>query len=89
MAILALRESLSSADVSYILFVGSGTFIFIALGELIPEGFKDPPSTAGATGSAWRTQIFKLLSFFLGAAIIGVSLIFDEHCDAGDHAHDH
>ncbi|CAN0433716.1 unnamed protein product, partial [Ascophyllum nodosum] len=35
--ILLLSESLTSADVSYILLVGAGTFVFIGLADLIPK----------------------------------------------------
>lgn len=88
--IMALGDSLSNAQVSIILLVGAGSFIFISLAELIPEAL--PVSAAarkrGGNAVVW-SQVFKLASFVLGALLIGIPLIFDEHCSAGHEGHDH
>ncbi|CAN0339026.1 unnamed protein product, partial [Ascophyllum nodosum] len=86
--ILALREALTTADVSYILLVGAGSFFFIALAELIPEGLVPPP-LAKTRQLISRSQALKLLTFLAGALIIGIPLIFDQHCEDGHHGHDH
>ena len=78
--ILELREALTSAGVSYILLVGGGTFLFIALAELIPEAL-----TVSGTGAEKHAGLMppirKLLTFLLGAVIIGIPLIFDKECE--------
>lgn len=100
---LALRDTLTAAQISFTLLLGAGSFIFIALTELVPEALVvSTAATAGGvaavgprngqpkSGRSVRTsQARKLASFAAGAAIIGIPLIFDQHCDAGHEGHDH
>ncbi|CAN0447449.1 unnamed protein product [Ascophyllum nodosum] len=86
--ILALCEAITTANVSYILLVGAGLFFFIVLAELIPEGLVPPP-WAMTRQLILRSQTLKLLTFLAGALIIGIPLIFDQHCEDGHHGHDH
>jgi len=86
--ILSLGDKLTEAQTSVILLIGAGSFIFIALSELLPEAL----AVAGAVsdrGSVTVTlsQLRKLASFFLGAFLIGVPLLFDQHCSADGHDH--
>ncbi|CAM9872001.1 unnamed protein product, partial [Ascophyllum nodosum] len=73
LVMLALRETLTSADVSYILLIGGGSFIFIGLAELIPEALK--ASSASKKQQGIFSPMWKLLSFVLGGLIIGIPLI--------------
>lgn len=86
--ILSLSGSISNATISVILLVGAGTFIFIALVELLPEAL-DVSHAVGTKGgkAVLCSQSRKLLSFLLGAVLIGVPLIFDQHCEADGHDH--
>lgn len=87
--ILALREALTSAEISSILLVGAGSFLFVALAELIPEALEvHPTAKLGGRRKVLHSQMLKLASFTLGALVNGIPLIFDQHCDAG-HGHDH
>ena len=88
--ILALREALTSAEISTILLVGAGSFLFVALSELIPEALDvHPGARAGGKRRVLHSQVRKLGSFTLGALLNGIPLIFDQHCDAGHGGHDH
>ncbi|CAM9839785.1 unnamed protein product [Scytosiphon promiscuus] len=88
--ILALGSSLSDAQISIVLLLGAGSFIFIALSELLPEalGVSAAASKRGASAVV-RAQVLKLGSFLVGALLIGVPLIFDQHCSSGHDGHDH
>lgn len=85
--VLALRGELTSADVSFILLIGGGTFLFIGLAELIPEGLASHPGSQ-KKGSFFPPML-KLVSFVCGALIIGIPLLFDEHCEEGETGHSH
>lgn len=86
--ILALGETLTESHISIVLLLGAGSFIFIALAELIPDAVEVKHAAAGG-GVTW-SQARKLGSFVLGALLIGVTLIIDEHCSVGGHeGHDH
>ncbi|CBN78257.1 conserved unknown protein [Ectocarpus siliculosus] len=86
--ILSLRSQLSDADVSVILLLGSGSFIFIALTELLPGALEVTKAESDKAGGAVMcNQMKKLGSFVLGAALIGGALIFDQHCEAEGHDH--
>ncbi|CAM9583299.1 unnamed protein product, partial [Hapterophycus canaliculatus] len=88
--ILALGSSLSDAQVSIILLLGAGSFIFIALSELLPDALNVTTGTSELGGSAVRnSQLLKLGSFTVGALLIGIPLIFDQHCGSGHDGHDH
>lgn len=86
--ILALGGSMTGADISVILLIGAGSFIFIALAELLPEAMmvSHAMSERGSSAVLW-SQARKLLSFLLGALLIGIPLIFDQHCEADGHDH--
>lgn len=83
--ILALGGEMTGADISVILLIGAGSFIFIALAELMPEALRVNSSLA--SGAVLPSQARKLLSFLLGALLIGIPLIFDQHCAADGHDH--
>ncbi|CAN0484290.1 unnamed protein product [Ectocarpus sp. 12 AP-2014] len=86
--ILSLRSELSDADVSVILLLGSGSFIFIALTELLPGALEVTKAESDRAGGAVTcNQVKKLGSFLLGAALIGGALIFDQHCEGEGHDH--
>ena len=88
--ILALRDDLTSAQVSTILLIGAGSFVFVALSELVPEALEvHPAAAAGGKREVVGSQVRKLASFMVGALIVGIPLIFDQHCDAGHVGHDH
>ena len=88
--ILALRDDLTSAQVSTILLIGAGSFVFVALSELVPEALEvRPDARAGVERGVVGSQVRKLASFMVGALIVGIPLIFDQHCDAGHAGHDH
>lgn len=81
--ILALGNMLSEAQISIILLVGAGSFIFIALTELLPEALLVTTATSERGSAAVLcSQLRKLGSFMVGALLIGVALTFDHHCDA-------
>lgn len=89
MVILVLRDALTTAKVSFIILLSAGSFIFIALSELIPEALIRP---LGATGvgegkHAVQGDMRKILSFVAGAVVIGIPLIFDQHCEPNGHDH--
>lgn len=85
---LALKDTLTDVEISVILLMGAGTFMYIALPNLIPEALLVSPATAKLGSRAvLMSQICKLISFIVGTLIIGVPLIFDQHCEAGGHAH--
>lgn len=88
--IMALSDTLNDAQISIILLVGAGAFIFIALSELLPDALSVVPgaSKRRGGGGVMCSQLHKLSSFVLGALLIGIPLIFDEHCGSG-HDHDH
>ncbi|CAM9236189.1 unnamed protein product [Ectocarpus sp. 12 AP-2014] len=87
--ILALQDTLSEKDIAIVLLVGAGSFIFIALSELLPGALAVAALVAKKGGGAIaRSQVLKLGSFLLGAIVIGIPLLFDEHCGTG-HDHDH
>ncbi|CAN0283619.1 unnamed protein product [Ectocarpus sp. 6 AP-2014] len=87
--ILALQDTLSEKDIAIVLLVGAGSFIFIALCELLPGALAVAALVAKRGGGAIaRSQVLKLGSFLLGAIVIGIPLLFDEHCGTG-HDHDH
>lgn len=86
--ILSLGDKLTEAQTAIILLIGAGSFIFIALSELLPEAL----AVAGAASergsfSVTLSQLRKLVSFFLGALLIGIPLVFDQHCSADGHDH--
>lgn len=88
--ILALEDTLTDAHISIILLLGAGSFIFIALCELLPEALMvTEASSQRGGGSVISGQFLKLVSFLVGAIVIGIPLMFDEHCSAGGHGHDH
>ncbi|CAM9362596.1 unnamed protein product [Scytosiphon promiscuus] len=87
--ILALSDTLNDAQISIILLVGAGSFIFIALSELLPDAVNVASDTKSGGSVPLCSQLRKLASFLLGALLIGVPLIFDEHCSAGHDGHDH
>ena len=88
--ILALRDALTSTQISSILLVGAGSFLFVALSELIPEALEVlPAARAGGKRGVLGSQARKLASFMVGALIVGIPLIFDQHCDAGHDGHNH
>ena len=86
--ILGLGKTLTEAHISMVLLIGAGSFIFVALAELLPEALA---VAKNASGSVVWPNLRKIMSFFFGALLIGVTLIIDEHCSAGGaHAgHDH
>lgn len=86
--ILALGGSMTAADISVILLIGAGSFIFIALAELLPEAMMVSQrfSEKGSSAVLW-SQARKLLSFVLGALLVGIPLMFDQHCEADGHDH--
>ncbi|CAM9503065.1 unnamed protein product, partial [Ectocarpus fasciculatus] len=88
--ILSLGDTLSDKDVAIVLLLGSGSFIFIALSELLPEALAvtHAVSEKGAVATMC-SQLLKLGSFLLGAILIGIPLLFDQHCDAAHEGHDH
>ncbi|CAM9201633.1 unnamed protein product [Hapterophycus canaliculatus] len=88
--ILALSDTLKDAHISIILLVGAGSFLFIALSELLPDAL-NVTTVASKRGGAFVmcSQLRKLTSFVLGALLIGIPLIFDEHCGSGHDGHDH
>lgn len=86
MIILALEGEITSAETAFLLLFGGGSFIFIALAELIPEGLA--PKKEGTTSLG--LQFRRVLWFIFGGLLIGIPLIWDKHCDeAHDHGHDH
>ncbi|CAN0399296.1 unnamed protein product [Pylaiella littoralis] len=88
--ILALGSTLSDAQISIILLLGAGSFIFIALSELLPEALHVTDATSKHGGSAvMSSQLRKLASFLVGGIVIGIPLMFDEHCSVGGDGHDH
>ncbi|CAM9243406.1 unnamed protein product [Laminaria digitata] len=88
--ILALRDALTSTQISSILLVGAGSFLFVALSELIPEALEVlPAARAGGKRGVLGSQARKLASFMVGALIVGIPLLFDQHCDAGHDGHNH
>lgn len=88
--ILALEDTLSEAQIAIVLLLGAGSFVFIALSELLPEAILVPDAISERGGRAvLLSQARKLVSFLIGAIVIGIPLIFDEHCSAGGHSHDH
>lgn len=88
--ILSLGDTLSDKDVSIVLLLGSGSFIFIALSELLPEALA-PTHAVSEKGAVavMCSQLLKLGSFLLGGILIGIPLLFDQHCDAAHEGHDH
>lgn len=87
--ILALEDTLSEKNIAIILLVGAGSFIFIALSELLPGALQVAALVAKKGGGAVaRSQVLKLGSLLVGAIVIGIPLLFDEHCGTG-HDHDH
>ncbi|CBJ29788.1 conserved unknown protein [Ectocarpus siliculosus] len=88
--ILSLGDTLSDKDVSIVLLLGSGSFIFIALSELLPEALAVTHAVSEKGAVAMMcSQLLKLGSFVLGAILIGLPLLFDQHCDAAHEGHDH
>ncbi|CAM9246506.1 unnamed protein product [Ectocarpus sp. 12 AP-2014] len=88
--ILALGDTLSDRDVSIVLLLGSGSFIFIALSELLPEALAVTHAVSEKGAVAMMcSQLLKLGSFLLGAILTGIPLLFDQHCDAAHEGHDH
>lgn len=88
--ILALDEALTSAEISTILLVGAGSFLFVALSELIPEALEiQPGAREGGKRGMLSSQVRKLATFTLGAILIGIPLIFDQHCEDGHAGHHH
>lgn len=85
--VLALRGELTTAETSILLLLGGGWFICISLSELVPEAL-----AAGKTTSTVPTrmvQVQKMASFVLGALLIGIPLIWDQHCESAHSGHDH
>lgn len=72
---------MTSEQISVILLLGAGAFIFIALSEL-PEALGVSDGTSKRGGKAVTClQGRKLASFLLGA------LLIDQHCEADGHDH--
>lgn len=87
--VLALGDTLNDLHISIILLIGAGTFVFIGLTELLPDALKVTDAVRARGRSAvMKNQLLKLASFLFGAIVIGVPLMFDEHCGDG-HDHDH
>ncbi|CAM9173554.1 unnamed protein product [Sphacelaria rigidula] len=92
--ILSLRDSLSDGDVAMLLLFGGGSFIFIALSELTPGALAAAPASihagrddlAGASGGMF-SQFKKVVAFVFGALLVGIPLIWDQHCEADGHDH--
>ena len=85
--ILAFSSSLSDAQVSVIILLGAGSFVFIGLSELLPGALL--ASHDGGKRAVQWSQFKKLLSFAFGTLLIGVPLLFDQHCEAGGDDHGH
>lgn len=86
--ILALGGEMSASDISIILLIGAGSFIFIALAELMPEAMAVTRATSQQGGNAVvLSQGRKLATFVLGGILVGIPLIFDQHCEADGHDH--
>ncbi|CAN0341135.1 unnamed protein product, partial [Laminaria digitata] len=77
---LSLRDIITDAAISYLLLLGGGTFIFVALSELVPDALgSSPPSPR----SRWRrAQVNKVLSFSVGVLLLGLPLLTHQNCDA-------
>lgn len=86
MIILALRETLTNVQVSFILLIGGGTFVFMALAELLPDALASTGKVENKR-NALISQMYKLLAFVAGAIIIGIPLLFDQHCEADGPEH--
>eukprot|EP00903_Cladosiphon_okamuranus_P011545 g10869.t1 len=86
--ILALSDSLSNAQVSVIVLLGAGSFVYIGMVELLPAalGARNNGDKRAVQWAAFK----KLFAFIVGAVLIGGPLVFDKHCEAdGHHHHDH
>lgn len=84
--ILAFSSALTDAQVSVIILLGAGSFVFIGLSELLPGALA--ASHDGGKRAVQCSQFRKLVSFTVGALLIGGPLVFDQHCEAGG-GHDH
>lgn len=91
----SLREVITAAAISYLLLIGSGTFIFVGLSELVPDALKDGGATWAIAGKTEdrhylhrRMQARKALAFAVGAGLLGLPLLAHTHCGA-DEGHGH
>lgn len=75
--ILALGGEMTPGDVAFMLLVGGGSFMFLALAELLPEALVDEKGGAPSPGRKLR----KVVSFGAGVLLIGVPLLWDRHCE--------
>lgn len=78
--ILGLRGEMTPADVAFMLLVGGGSFMFIALAELLPEALVE--EKGGAPSPVLKIR--KVVSFGAGVLLIGIPLMWDRHCE-GSH----
>lgn len=82
--IMSLGNKLTDAQISIFLLLGAGSFIFIALSELLPEALVVTYTTVKhGDSSVAGSQLRKLASFLFGALVIGATLIVDRECDVG------
>ena len=82
---LALRNVITDTTVAYLLLLGAGTFLFVALSELLPDGLE----TVSEKGSRRRTQLHQVMSFTFGAVLLGIPLLVHQHCEAEGEEHHH
>ncbi|CAM9241317.1 unnamed protein product [Pylaiella littoralis] len=54
----SLREVITAAAISYLLLIGSGTFIFVGLSELVPDALSSGGSSAAISGTDATTAAF-------------------------------
>lgn len=82
---LGLRDVITDTIVAYLLLLGAGTFIFVGLAELLPDGLE----TMHEKGLRRRTQLNQVMSFTFGAVLLGIPLLVHQHCEADGEAHNH
>ncbi|CAM9308719.1 unnamed protein product [Discosporangium mesarthrocarpum] len=80
--VLAVKDQITSEHLGVVLLLGAGIFVWVALAELLPAGLTD--RAPGRKG-----QLRAVVAFMLGCLLLGIPLIFDQHCEAGGHAHHH
>ncbi|CAM9945682.1 unnamed protein product, partial [Laminaria digitata] len=82
---LGLRDFITDTVVAYLLLLGAGTFIFVGLSELLPDGLE----TVYEKGFRRRTQLHQIMSFTFGAVLLGIPLLVHQHCEAEGEEHNH
>lgn len=88
--VLSLGETLTDAEISIILLLGAGSFIFIALAELVPEALLLANAVSkGRRRAVVVSQLRKLGSFLLGGVLIGMPFLFDQQCAVSGDGHGH